>query len=217
MRSGDHGAGRQGAFGLPVQGALLEQNQQDYATQIAKALGLQGKIPGQVDPEIQIGITLDDFTKPEFQFLRRRNLWQGRGVRVATPANLNYVCLPGVPGTLTVVTKITIVNSNAAAGGSSIGLATANAVMTLGGTAPRDTRLVGGVPACIPYTGTAVGPTIPVGRAVTTPAGGTTVVECEYVLGANPGTVLTVVDTVVNQQIDVSFEWSERPLLPTEQ
>jgi hypothetical protein len=196
--------------------ALLDQNQQDYATQTAKALGLQSKIPGHLDPRFQLGITVDDWTKPEFQFLRRRQLWQGRGQRAPTAANFNYVCLPGVAGMLVTVTKIIIVNQNAAINASLIGLAVANAVMTLGTAAPRDGRLVGQTASSIPYTGTAVGPITPAGKAIQTLAGQTTVLEVEYVLAVNAGTVLTVVDGVANQIIDVSFEWSERAILPSE-
>lgn len=197
-----------------VQPALLDQNQQDYASQAAKALGLQSKIPGHLDPRFQLGFTVDDFRDPEFAWLRRQTLWQGRGVRAATAANLNYVCLPGINGVIAIVTKIIIVNQNAATNVSIIGIAVANAVMTIGSMAPRDTRATGNQAACVPYTGTAVGPINPLGKAIQTLAGGTTVLECSYVL-TSPLT-LAVVDGLPNQVIDVSFEWSERAALPSE-
>jgi len=203
-------------FGRPAHPEFTDQNQQDYPTQISKALALQARVPGELTPRIGCEITIDDFTRPEFQFLRRRQLWDGRVTRAGTAANFGYAVLQGRAGTMVVVTKLIISNFNLTDAAYFVGLATANANFTNGASAPRDSRLVGQTPVASIYSGVAVAPTQPQGKVVYVKSHETLQLDTPWVMPNNPGTALQVVDSVANQIIDVSFEWSERAVLETE-
>lgn len=195
----------------------MDLNQWDFVTLLTKSLGLQKRAPGVLDPRVQVGLTLDDLTAPEYLFLRGMRSFQGRASRAATAGNLNYTTLQGAANLLAVVDEITIVNTNAALAGYKVGLSVANANMTNGAIAVRDGRLVGVSSACSLYSGTAVGPTSPEGLYVQVDPGQMLTIRVPYVLAKNVGTALQVVSTIANQTTDIAFRWRERALLPSEE
>lgn len=101
--------------GVVHQPGVLDVNQPDYPAQIAKAFGVQGSLPGQLDYRVGVGIQLDDFTAPEFWWLRRGLLGIWGGNQAAVAAQFGWVGIQGAPGILTTVEQIVLTNPNAAA------------------------------------------------------------------------------------------------------
>jgi hypothetical protein len=94
---------------------LLDLNQQDYPTQLNKALGLQVRPPGHIDTRVSVGIQLDDFTLPEFNYLRRLNLMSVFVGTAAVAAQFPVIqVIANVPSSLLVVERIIVTNANAA-------------------------------------------------------------------------------------------------------
>jgi hypothetical protein len=94
---------------------LLDLNQQDYPTQLNKALGLQVYPPGHLDPRVSIGIQLDDFTLPEFNNLRRMHLMSATVQTAAVAAQFPVAhVIANVPKSVIVIERLIITNSNAA-------------------------------------------------------------------------------------------------------
>lgn len=213
-----------GPFQYPVgMPGLLDQNQQDYASQITKGLGLQSRSPAHLDPRMQLGVTVDDFSKAEFQYLRRRFLFEAAGTRGPTAGQRGYVQLRPSPGNITVVTEIKIVNANGVLASYNIGMSLTNAETTVIPTSLRDDRIPVFQSAAVISSGTNAAPITSTGQLIFVPAGASLTIPCEYVFiggrggAAAPFRGLTVVDTVVNQQINVGFTWSERFALDSEE
>jgi hypothetical protein len=98
---------------------LLDNNQQDYATQLNKALGLQVRPPGHIDPRISMGIQVDDFTRPEFNYLRRLSLMSVAVQTAAVAAQfpvVQVVC--NAARSVVVLERMLVINGNA--GGISV-------------------------------------------------------------------------------------------------
>jgi len=203
--------------------AVLDQNQQDYASQLAKALGLQARIPGHLDPRIQVGLTLDDFTRPEFWNIRRGKMWQGHVALGAGVGFKAFAQLQGSAGTLCVVQRITISNLSAAVQTYQWGLSRWNAtVTTTPGANSRDDRAGLSInnPACILTGGnTTAAPFQPKGQ-VQVGIGASEVIDCDMILTGKIAVVdalaFSVACVTANVPLDVSFEWRERAILPSE-
>jgi len=202
--------------------ALLDQNQGDYATQIGKALGIQGRVPAHVDPRVQLGITLDDFAKPEFAILRRNNLWQGRATTVAVAAQFQFVQLSTVANIITAISRVIIHNPNAAIGTYRIGFMNLLAGGAAGSVAPKDDRNLFSVqPAASILQLNSASVVAPLGSIISVLAGQSVVLDVGYV-GTGEATALgvaqafTVKQMEQNSILDVQIDFSERVQLDTE-
>jgi len=199
---------------------LLDQNQQDYATLVTRALGLQSRSPGHLDPRIQLGVNVDDLAKPEFAFLRRAQLWEAYFNRGATVGQRGYAQVKPAPGMVTVVTEIIVNNGNAGGVVVDCGLALINAETAVAPSSFRDARLVGQTSSAVVSGGSNAVPIVPVGPRLFVPPQTTVVYPCEYVLiggrGASPFLGLSVVHITANLQVDIGFRWSERRALESE-
>lgn len=203
---------------------VLDQNQQDYATQVTAALNLQGRSPAHVDPKVQVGITLDDFTRPEFWHLRQGTSWSCFDSSPAVAAQRSGLQLSLAalrPGTLVVIERIRVVNLNAATSAFNYGWKQIEAAV--GATpATRDLRL-GGV--ALPsatlgrYSFAAPAP-IRAGGFAMLPANQMAVIDLGWVF-VTPGNVgageaFGIINQAVNESLTATVEWRERPALPTE-
>lgn len=200
----------------------LETNQQDYATLMNRALQLQRNPPGVLDPRVQAGLTIDDLTRPEFQWLRRTNLYEAAGGRLAVVAQRAYMQLVPAPGMLTVVSEVKIYNANAFTQILNVGMALGNAPLSGIPTSILDDRIPAFQSAAAVSSGSTAAPIAPTGQLVVLVTQQSITIPCNYVLTGNKGPAappfrcVSVVDTAVNTQINVGFTWSERFLLPSE-
>jgi len=172
---------RQHGFGAPATTpGLLDQNQQAYASQVAKALQLQGSIPGKLDPRIQLGINVDDLSARQFWHLRRGTSWQNFRDVTAVVGQRGFVQVLGSVGMIAKLEKVVVTNN---AGGSltfTYGLAAFEAAAGGGGVASCDDRAWSAVsPATVVTFGAAVAPLyspggwmiVPTGTSVDVPLG----------------------------------------------
>lgn len=212
MKSGD------GIWARGVPPGELNVNQPDYASQVAKANGLQGSIPGHIDPTYNVGITLDDYTAPEYFWLRRGLLGMWGGIQAAVAAQAGWVGIQSAPNVLTVVDTLIVTNPTAAAQVVLYGLTTvtpsAGAYFPCpvrdvrGGTASQ-CATTGGVRASVANTA----PGTP-GRVVV-PANSSLVVPVEFVLtGAN---FFSAQCQTLNADFSATIYFRERALLLSEQ
>lgn len=203
---------------------VLDVNQQDYASQITAALGLQSRVPAHLDSNIQVGLTLDDFTRPEFAWLRKLNRWtsyHGQPGIAGQRASMQLVPTPPVYPVLIVIHRMTICNANAAAQAINYGWKQIEAGVPAS-YATMDLRLGGNaVPFCSFGRMTNAAPAlVRAGGLVFVAAGGSATVELDWVMNS-PGNVgsgecFGIVNQAVLQSLDVTLEWSERAILPSE-
>jgi hypothetical protein len=200
---------------LPLDHALLDVNQQDYPTQLNKAMQLQVRPPGRIDPRVSVGVQLDDYTMPEFWWLRRGIRGYAGDARAANAGQFNFFAIQCLPGSLLVIEKLIVgcqITSFV-----KIGLQTAQpaAAAATAGT-PLDARAFGqgGAARWVLSSNAAVtGPTIP--TSILCAANALVTVE--------PGAVLTggnwfsVISTAVNIDLAVTVIYRERRLLPSEE
>jgi len=209
-------------FGPPDNGGLFDQNQQDYPSQVAKALALQSRLPAHLDSRIQLGLQLDDLTKPEFQHLRRRTLWEASLARTATAAQRVYGQLTPQPGMITVISRIILYNAEVVLQAIDIGLALGQAALSTMPSSPRDDRYWAGTSGAVASVGSTATPVAPIGQRLYIPPATLLVWDCEYVLSggkgpaAPPNTVFAVVASAVNTGIFGGIQWTERAALPSE-
>jgi len=221
MAKGARGDTFQHPSGMP---ALLDQNQQDYSTQVSKALGLQSRTPGHLDPRIQLGITVDDLREPEFQFLRRRTRWTASLTQAAVAAqraSMQLVVAPVNPSMITVIERIIVSNFNAAGSSFKWGWKQIEAGVT-GTVATRDLRTGGtAIPAAsFGRMSSAAPASIRAGGLMVLPPSGTAVIELGWVIltagNVGSGECFGIVNESVLQELNATIEWTERPALPSE-
>lgn len=200
---------------------LLDQNQQDYTTQVARALGVQGQsVPGKLDYRVGVGVQLDDFREVEFQFLRRCTAaYFGSNVAAGGAGLFGFSSIRGANGMLVKLERVIITNPTAAAITFSCGVQAQfpSGVGAVAGTA-RDTRFgVGALnTAAVVRGGTDAAPAAPsLPFQVTIPAGNSFELRLDVVL-TSVGAFFSVIAGTANAAISCAWFWRERPLLHTE-
>lgn len=201
------------------EGGLLDQNQQDYSTQVARALGIQGSVPGHVDPRVGVGIQIDDLREVEFQYLRRCTTAYFGSTVAAVAGQFGFSSIRGGNGNLTILEKCIIANTSAAALVFSCGIQGAfpSGVGAVAGTA-RDSRFGVGVLNTLAAVrgGTDAAPVAPsLPFQVAVPAGQSVVLEPEIVL-ASAAAFFSIIAGTVNLGFSVGWFWRERAQLNTE-
>lgn len=199
---------------------LLDQNQQDYTTQIARALGVQGQsVPGKLDYRVGVGVQLDDFRAVEFQFLRRSTVAYFGSQVAAVAAQFGFSSIRGGNGTLVILERVIIANTSAADLAFDCGVMGSfpNGVGAVAGTA-RDTRFGVGTlnTLAVVRGGNAAAPVAPaLPFRIAVPIGSSFELEPGIVL-TSASAFFSVIATTVNLGFSVSWFWRERPMLHTE-
>ena len=190
--------------------------QLDYMTQARRALGLQRSMQGHVDPNFNISVQADDFTREEMLWLRRGLLCEF-GTSVAAVALANGILqLRNSAGTVAVVTQLRFLNLSAGPTTYSWGITTPTGGLTTAFAQMRDQRAQAATNACVPQFGTEVGALGGSGGRVTVAVNETKTVPCLYVLtGANLQCLRIVCETV-NIISQAHITWWERPQGPQE-
>jgi len=204
--------------------ALRDVNTPELSSQVTKAFGLQGPPPLQLDPATQLGITLEDLTAIEFRYLRRAATFNAR-VSVTPGVGFKaFAQLQGTPGTLTRVRRILITNFNATGQSYLFGTSRGNATTTgvFGATSADDRP---GLAILNPATTMTIGNTT---AAPFQPKGlfylptlSSVALDVEAVLTGQVDTAgvpiaYAIVMTTAGNSLDVAFDYTERPLLPSE-
>jgi hypothetical protein len=196
---------------------LLDLNQQDYPTQLNKALGLQVRPPGHIDPRVSVGVQLDDYTSPEYWWLRRGIRGYAGDARGATAAQYAFFAIQCLPGSVLVVEKL-VISKDAAAEYLIVGLQAAQpaAAAATAGT-PTDSRAFGqgGAARWVLSSSVAVptGPVIP--TRIYCGAAQSVVLDTPFIL--TNGFWLSVICQAVNTSLGVTAFYRERRLLPSEE
>lgn len=210
MRSGE------GLWGRGLSAGELNVNQPDYASQVAKANGLQGSIPGHIDPTYQVGITLDDYTMAEFLWLRRSLMGVWAGLQAAVALQAGWIGIQGAPNVLTVIDQLVLVNTTVTAQLVFYGLTTVTP--SAGAYFPCPTRDFRSIASQCATTGgvrSSAANTAPgTPHRVLVPATNTVIVPVEYVLAG--GGFFSAQCQTLNADFSASIQFRERPLLNSE-
>lgn len=200
-----------------------------FAEQIMRALAIKGDLPSYLNSEFAARFIAEDFTKGEYQWVRRSVLFELGTSQAAVAAQfgiVNFTTRLASQGraVMAIVDQVAIGNTTAGTQqisygvnflGSSIADPTVDAFV-------RDDRalqarsaysLSSGTAAPSPLAGTSH-------KLATIPAGGTYVDPGPWILTNNDNTIfrsgLIFVTTVVNQAINVSIQWREREVIQEE-
>lgn len=198
--------------------------QPELAELTMRALELKGDLPQLIDPRFQLGLTVDDWTRSEYAWLRRQRLGQCAANVAASALNFNtvYVFVAANTPTLTVVTQILISNPNAAA--ATFRYALSNSPLLVSTFAPltRDNRSFTALPGSLCGLNQAAAAVLPVSAATITLAPGAAMaIPTEYVLGQrvapNGFSIGLVVETaIINSAVNVVMDFRERAALTPE-
>jgi hypothetical protein len=203
--------------GLPPQPWVpgrLDVNQQDYITQLNRALGLLGMPPGHLEPLFGMSFTLDDFSRPEFLWLRRGVLLQTGELIAAAGAGTYATVQMSAPGSAKMVVVESVTVSLSAAGTVMVGLSGLVA-LTNRTIAVRDARATASS-ALVVSSGTPGGVTPAGSIAVFLQANTPFTIQGPWVLTGNPLLGFTVACQTQNTGMAYGITWSERSLLPQE-
>lgn len=206
--------GKINPFGPPAPG-LLDVNQPEYSTQLTSALGLQTRVPGKLDRNVSVGIQLDDYTAPEFWWLRRGIRGYAGDARGATAAQFAFFALQCQPGSLLVVEKVYLTSHTSQYLSIGIQAAQPAAAAAAAGTA-LDSRAQaqGGAARWVLSSNAAVtGPTV--ATRIYCAADAVVLYEPDAVITG--GQWFSVISTTLNTEMAVSVVYRERTLLPSEE
>jgi len=208
-----------------VRDDLVDQNQQDYSAQISRALSLQQRTPGRLRPTIGLQFQVDDFSKAEFNWLRRRFRFEAHVVDAAVAGQQAFQQWTGSPGRLIVIETVTFTNLNPGQQTFVVGIVTPEAGASGANfTMLDDRQYFGGAGTSIQANhGTAVAPVAAIGGALLS-VGGLSAQTYDVGVALTGKTnalgTITACWKIVCQQpnlrTDVTIRWSERELLPTE-
>lgn len=194
---------------------------------LLRALGIQGDIPGDVSSVMSPGLTIDDFTRPEYWWLRRGQMFGTFGTVAALAGNFSLVQMRapvaiGRTPSIAIIENVIVTNLNAAAQTVFVGLGVPTGLTSTLGICKTDSRqfssvLPGGISQFQIET-FQVGVAINVfGQLVRVPPAQSMVVPGTWILDNEQGALGWIVTgQAVNASLTVSFQWRERPLLPQE-
>lgn len=196
---------------------ILDIGQPDVSEVTFRALQLKGALPAHLDRQIQLGIQADDFTLPEFWWLRRGLLGTMMLSSAALAANVSWVAVRAPVGTLAVVDSVFILNNNAVASTVILGMRDIPPGAGTFGAAvsSRDARAGAGRCSVEGVATQSAGIATPFPSILVTlaPSEGREF-RIPFVL-AN-GWVLSVCQQAVNQSVVACFQWRERTMLSSE-
>jgi len=211
-------------FDAPAPSELVDQNQQGYVSQLAKALQLQGRAPGLLHRNISVGIQLDDYTAPEFWTLRGGTRWSAYRLVGATAGQRGLVQVLGGGGSLGVIEAVAVNNSQATLQTFRYGMVAQETAAGGGNNSVLDDRYYGAaVPSTLITSTTAVAPVAPNSAIVTVPplstllipmGGGVVVTGKPNSVGVVP--VWKIVAETANIGFEVTVFFRERSMLPSE-
>lgn len=205
---------RRGEIGAQGWGnGQLQSNQPELADLVFRSLDLKGRLPLELDREYQLGMTVEDLTRPEFYRARRRAYWGASHSMAALAANLNFFQLIEPTGEVLTVVERVIISSQSA---DSYGIAIVPALAALA----RPVRSLDNRNGVGPLSGSstfqadqaAVGPVGTGSLVVRVAAGTTLVVEGPWILAPTAAgtSCLAVQNQGVNIASQVGFVWTER-------
>lgn len=198
----------------------LKLQYQELAEGLQKALGLQGSLIGELDPAMQVGLTVLDLTSPEYLWLRRTQRYAAGFQLAAVAAQYAISELVNDVGTgIIAVVKPTIQNTNAAATLFSV------YVQPGGAAVPAHIRRInldsrqafpgGNAPAvCQVTAGNAAAPA-PAANSASWWVPANTPQELPPIILV-PGQKIIIQTSAVNLGSNIAWVWTERQMQPAE-
>ena len=201
---------------------LRDVNQTDYSTQLTKSLGMQERVPGHLDPMISVGVTLDDYTRPEFWTMRNGSRWSGYTVVAGAVGQRGWWTAQCSANMMAVLESVTISHRFGAPLDFNYGLNLPEAGGAAGLYAALDDRNTFGLSnkSLLIGGGTAAAPVVPLGGYIICPNDNNVTIYPNAVMTgvvvAGSISVWKVVCAVANAAFTVSYTWRERATLPSE-
>jgi hypothetical protein len=187
----------------------------DYPDVMMRALRLKGQLPELVDPAMQIGFTLDDFTQTEFWWLRRGLRWVSGGTAAAVAGQQGFLTLGLGPGLIGIVDAIVV----GAAVNTRFGVVPAGGGLSGGanvGVFAQDSRMSSGTVTSTVVQIGANAAAIPGGAFLfNCPANQSVIIPVKSVLVGNAA-LLAIQSGTANQAVDFAIAWHERPVFQEE-
>ena len=211
------------------EGYLLN-GQADLAEQTMRTLELKGDLPQMVDPRIQLGVQVDDWTGHEYRWTRRMGSFMRGELSGAVAAQFSYVIfgsLTAAGRTLAAVDQVIISNPNIAGVQVQFGLIDSALFLPNSFTGLRDDRMYAGTLNARAAFGTQsvqnVAALLTTGNpAVYLPPNSSMVVPLQMVLTNEPSVTagqfihLAFQNSIVLSALSVAVFWRERVLLTPE-
>lgn len=195
--------------------------QPEYSEQAQRALDLKADLPLRfVDSGLSLSVQVDDFTRPEFAWLRRLRTWRNGGTVGPVAAQFSYATLNLTAGVaagtqLCVVDSVMISNQAAVALQYVIYLATPAVLGALINPQPADDRLTGRpVFECRGNSAAAAPVSLYSQVTFNIQAGDVQIIPGPWVLTGNA--MLVVQNTTLNSALQVGFFWRERLMMSSE-
>jgi hypothetical protein len=184
----------------------------DYPDLMMRSLRLKGQLPELILPAMQVGFTLEDFTRPEYWWLRRGTRWYtGSSVgAVAAQVGFGQLVVPNnriaivesfVAGAVP-ATRFSFRNGGGLAGGANI---------SINGADSRNSQVSAPESFAI---GTNVAGILQGDFIMQAGANG--IVSLPFPMIVVGPFILSVIAGTVNQAIDVAISWRSRELQPEE-
>lgn len=201
---------------------LRDVNQTDYSSQLTKSLGLQARVPSNLDPRVQVGITLDDYTLPEFWTMRNGSRWSGYTTVGAFVAQRGWWTAQCAGGMMAVLESVTISHRFGAPLEFNYGLNLPEAGGAAGLYAAADDRNTFGLSnkSLLIGGGTVAAPVVPPGGYIICPNDNNVTIYPNAVMTgvtvAGSISCWKIVCALPNAAFTVSYSWRERATLPSE-
>jgi hypothetical protein len=211
---------------FPHETGYLVLGQPELAEQAMRSMELKGDLPQLIDPRFSLGITVADWTLPEYWWARRGRLHSISNSIALVAAQFSQAVL-GVPAanpTIAVIEKLMISNPGAAALGFVFGLADVAPAIGFAGLAngQRDTRGYDSSSGLLQQSGNNVATlnTSNAAHSVFIQAGDTMVLDIPFVLTNKLNAAGRVpyffLQSTLAQPLMYSVSWRERALLDSE-
>lgn len=199
---------------------LVNQNP-DQSELIFRALNIKGALPKHIEPKFDLALQVEDWTRPEFWWLKRGQTATIGDSVAAVAAQQGFVDISFAPNRMAIIDSMIIANTAAVAQNFRIGVGTPVAAGTIVPKEVRDDRCgaagtgsANQVSAVI-TSGTNAAPVVGLNDiVVATTAGQTLTLPINYVMTGRVN--LHVVSLALNAQFAAWFLMRERELLQTE-
>jgi len=196
--------------------AFLQVGQQDLSETMFRALRIKGQLPKLIDPRFNVSIQGEDFTKPEYWWLRRGILGYVGDFVGAVAGQFSFIDLSIAQRRLSVIESIVLTNRNGAAASYRFGFGAAVAVGGTNGNQPRDDRTAGRAITTLMTSGTNAAPLLgPNDFFISLAPGTSIVIPGPYIMTGIQN--FHCIMMVVNQELMCHFNLRERELYPEEQ
>jgi hypothetical protein len=198
--------------------AYLKIGTPDFGQMVQRGLRIKGLVPDTTDPRYNLGITVEDFTRPEFWWLRRGIWGAAGGNQGAVAGQQSFITLALPQRKLVVIEQIqisTVIDTGFVVGFGPV--AGGGGVVTANGADDRALNSTGNPgTALLIVQGTAAAPTVPAGANFYNAFAKVPIfVNTPIVMTGNSLNFNLILNTAL-AALTWSIRWRERELYPEE-